>query len=180
MARKFPHAAVVGVDVAPVPMEPETVPPNCQFEIDDIELGLTHFQNPPNQFDLIHARSIIVGLKDFRRSLADIQNCLKPGGVLIWIEPDYEWFTPDIHVYRALGSDANPMGSWMGRIAYGTCFRFPSCLIAGMGMESGSILMEYMAEATRAGSRVGQSDFAGMAQVLDEGLWEEPLLDPET
>jgi hypothetical protein len=60
MAREFPHASVVGVDLAPVPIEPDSLPPNCRFEVrnpaftvsrklkffqvDDISLGLQHFE----------------------------------------------------------------------------------------------------------------------------------------
>jgi trans-aconitate methyltransferase len=127
MARAFPHSEVIGVDVAPVPVDPESVPPNCQFEIDDIQLGLTHFHQPQNQFDLIHARSVAIGIKDFRRTLRDVQCCLKPGGLLIWIELDFEIFTPDLHVYQALGSEANPNGSWTGRIIFGRSDLLYSC-----------------------------------------------------
>jgi hypothetical protein len=34
MAKEFPHCDVVGVDLAPVPVDLESVPPNCHFEID--------------------------------------------------------------------------------------------------------------------------------------------------
>ena len=34
MAKEFPHCEVVGVDLAPVPVDLESVPPNCHFEID--------------------------------------------------------------------------------------------------------------------------------------------------
>lgn len=119
MARQFPHVEVIGVDVAPVPVDPENVPPNCRFEIDDIQLGLTHFQEPSERFDVIHVRMLAIGIKDFRNSLRDVQLCLKPGGLLIWIEPDYEVFTPDIHTYQEPGSDSNPNGTWTGRVMFG-------------------------------------------------------------
>jgi hypothetical protein len=34
MAKEFPHCDVIGVDLAPVPVDPESVPTNCHFEID--------------------------------------------------------------------------------------------------------------------------------------------------
>jgi hypothetical protein len=34
MAKEFPHCEVVGVDLAPVPVDVGSVPPNCRFEID--------------------------------------------------------------------------------------------------------------------------------------------------
>jgi trans-aconitate methyltransferase len=122
MAKRFPNAAVIGVDVAPVPLVAESIPPNCQFEVDDIQLGLKHFQQPAKQFDLIHARAIALGIKNFHRTLRDVQRCLKPGGLLIWIEPDHELFTPNIHVHRELGSETTPNGTWTGRIIFGRSY----------------------------------------------------------
>jgi trans-aconitate methyltransferase len=43
MARRFPHCQVVGIDLAPTPMEAANIPENCQFEIDDMTLGLRHY-----------------------------------------------------------------------------------------------------------------------------------------
>lgn len=60
MAREFPHANVVGVDLVPIPVEPERLPLNFQMEIDDINLGLPHFQG---RFDLVHLRCVYAGLK---------------------------------------------------------------------------------------------------------------------
>jgi trans-aconitate methyltransferase len=116
MAKKFPEAEVVGIDVAPGPVDANNLPPNCRFEIDDIELGLSHYWN---QFDVVHARMITTGLKDSEKAMNDIYNCLKPGGIMIWIEVDHSMFTSDTHVYHTLGSDANPNGSWVSRIIYG-------------------------------------------------------------
>jgi trans-aconitate methyltransferase len=131
MAKRFPNAEVIGVDVSPVPLDPDSVPPNCRFEIDDIQLGLTHFEEPSQQFDLIHARVIARGIKNFRRTLRDVQRCLKPGGCLIWIEPDYELFTPDIHVYQELGSQANPGGTWAGRVIFGKSYNIYTEFVCG-------------------------------------------------
>jgi hypothetical protein len=44
MAKEFPHCEVVGVDLAPVPLEKMDLPPNCRFEIDDVNIGLAHFE----------------------------------------------------------------------------------------------------------------------------------------
>jgi SAM-dependent methyltransferase len=107
---------VLGVDLVPTPIEAAYIPDNCQFEIDDMNLGLKHHRN---QFDLIHARFIVGGLKDFRESLNEIHECLKPGGIALWIDTDYECFTPDIHVYRTLGSDEHLDGSWIARFIFG-------------------------------------------------------------
>lgn len=62
MAKEFPEANVVGVDLAPSPTDPEHIPPNCRFEVDDINLGLTHFYG---QFDVIQARFVTGGVSLF-------------------------------------------------------------------------------------------------------------------
>jgi hypothetical protein len=60
MAREFPHCEVIGVDLAPAPVDLDHVPSNCRFEIDDINLGLAHYHN---HFDVIHARCIGSGVR---------------------------------------------------------------------------------------------------------------------
>ena len=36
MAEEYPSAQVLGIDLSPV--QPDWVPPNCRFEVDDFEL----------------------------------------------------------------------------------------------------------------------------------------------
>lgn len=40
IANKFPSAVVVGTDLSPI--QPQWVPPNCKFEVDDAELDFTY------------------------------------------------------------------------------------------------------------------------------------------
>jgi hypothetical protein len=51
MADQYPSATVTGTDLSPI--QPEWVPPNCHFEIDDVSLEWTF---PPDHFDFIHIR----------------------------------------------------------------------------------------------------------------------------
>ena len=60
MAREYPNASIVALDLAPAPVDLENIPPNCRFEIDDINLGLSHYHSDP--FDVIHARCIGSGV----------------------------------------------------------------------------------------------------------------------
>lgn len=119
MARKYKHAQVVGIDLAPVPVDPDNLPPNCHFEVDDVQLGLTHFHG---QFDVVHSRLIAAGIRDFQKAMADIHACVKPGGIMIWFEAEYDLYTPDIYKVRELGTEDNPTGSWIGRIIHGASF----------------------------------------------------------
>lgn len=132
MARKYPHAQVVGIDLVQVPVDPDELPANCRFEIDDIRLGLTHFQG---QFDLVHARVIGSWMENRDKAMKDIHRCLKPGGMMIWMDGDYDFYTPDIHVYQPIASPSNPNGSWFARIFYGKylrlyyTFKFRCCFL---------------------------------------------------
>ncbi|KAG9043111.1 hypothetical protein FS837_010029 [Tulasnella sp. UAMH 9824] len=81
MARQFPHAEVVGLDlVPPVLVTENEVPLNCRFEVDDANLSLDHFQQC---FDLVHMRSADTGLNDLEGWLYEIAKTLRPGGLLI-------------------------------------------------------------------------------------------------
>jgi SAM-dependent methyltransferase len=117
MAKDYPHVEVTGIDLVQVPIEPDQLPPNCHFEIDDIRLGLTHFQG---KYDFVHARVIASWMEDRDKAMNDIHMCLKPGGIMIWMDGDYDFYTPDPHVYQPIASSTNPTGSWFTRIYYGT------------------------------------------------------------
>ncbi|KFZ23082.1 hypothetical protein V502_02444 [Pseudogymnoascus sp. VKM F-4520 (FW-2644)] len=78
MGDQHPGASVLGVDLSPI--QPEWVPPNVRFMVDDIESPWIH---PPNHFDLIHSRHIVMAVKDWPRLLKNAYRHLKPGG---WIE----------------------------------------------------------------------------------------------
>ena len=76
MADKFPGAYVLGLDLSPI--QPSWVPPNCCFEIFDIETGWP-FQG---QFDLIHARSLAGSIADWSRFYMECFKHLTPGGFI--------------------------------------------------------------------------------------------------
>ncbi|SPO07374.1 related to methyltransferase [Cephalotrichum gorgonifer] len=78
VAEEYPSAQVVGVDIAPT--QPEWVPPNCQFELDDIEQDWTWKENSA---DFIFARDLIASIRDFPRLIDQCYKHLKPGG---WME----------------------------------------------------------------------------------------------
>ncbi|CAG8744740.1 1298_t:CDS:2, partial [Acaulospora colombiana] len=92
MAKIYPHASVVGVDLAPVPVDTSTLPTNCRFEVDDVNLGLKHFHG---QYDVVHARLISSGLKSYRNMMEEAEKCLKPGGVVVFIDYDAQFCAED-------------------------------------------------------------------------------------
>jgi hypothetical protein len=105
------------VDLAPVPLEKMDLPPNCRFEIDDVNHGLAHFKG---RFDVVHARLIGIGLKDFRKTMQDVEECLKPGGIVLWLDADYDVYTADRYVYMPFAMAEDDSGSWYQRIVYGS------------------------------------------------------------
>ncbi|PVI04418.1 S-adenosyl-L-methionine-dependent methyltransferase [Periconia macrospinosa] len=77
MADKFAAAEVLGVDIAPT--QPTFVPPNCIFEIDDVEEEW-QYRAP---FDFVHGRDLMTAVRDWPRLISQSYTHLKPGG---WIE----------------------------------------------------------------------------------------------
>ncbi|KAL1991241.1 hypothetical protein VTN49DRAFT_5745 [Thermomyces lanuginosus] len=73
-----PQAEVIGCDLSPT--QPTLVPPNVKFVVDDIEAEWTYEKNP---FDFIHARSLVISIRDFGRLIKQCYRSVKPGG---WVE----------------------------------------------------------------------------------------------
>lgn len=60
MGDQFPSANVLGIDLSPI--QPEWVPANVQFLVDDAESEWVH---PPDYFDYIHTRHTVMAIKDW-------------------------------------------------------------------------------------------------------------------
>jgi len=73
-AERHPESDVLGIDLSPI--QPEYVPPNCRFEVDDADDEWV-FSHP---FDYIHGRYICAFLSDPNRFMANIFAALRPGG----------------------------------------------------------------------------------------------------
>ncbi|KAG8917454.1 hypothetical protein FRC02_003104, partial [Tulasnella sp. 418] len=80
MSLKFPHSEVIGLDIVPPILQTGNLPDNCRFEIDDCNLSFTHWVNT---FDLIHVRSVDLGIHDFPSFLYNMAQIMKPGAILI-------------------------------------------------------------------------------------------------
>ena len=59
-ADEFPDTTVYGTDLSPI--QPELVPPNCIFEVDDAQDLWTY---PVDYFDFIHLRSLFGSISDW-------------------------------------------------------------------------------------------------------------------
>ena len=77
--------------------------------------------------------------------------------------------SPDLSGYQPPATDENTKGSWIARILYGW-----SSLVASY------TCLRTLIEVRRVTVAVGRSDIFTMQEVLDRGLWDDPLMDPET
>ncbi|KAK0390145.1 hypothetical protein NLU13_3718 [Sarocladium strictum] len=75
---EYPDAEHIdGLDLSPI--QPQFVPPNVQFFVDDVELDWAN----PQPYDYIHCRYMAGSIKDWPRLLLQMYDNLKPGG---WVE----------------------------------------------------------------------------------------------
>ena len=77
-AESLPDTQIIGTDLSPI--QPNWIPPNVKFEVDDAELPWTY---PENHFDLVHTRIMNAFLKDWDKFFEQSFHHLKPGG---WVE----------------------------------------------------------------------------------------------
>jgi SAM-dependent methyltransferase len=122
------------VDIAPTPIDSSVFPPNLSLEIDDITLGLGHFAG---QIDLVHMRCVSGGIRDIDKTLQELQQCLKPGGLLIVVDGDGRAVLSEdrktIIPFMRLPGDGGPevtgaseRGSWLRRLLFGLWFKLLS------------------------------------------------------
>ncbi|KFY08924.1 hypothetical protein V492_05788 [Pseudogymnoascus sp. VKM F-4246] len=75
VADEYPSAEVIGVDIAPT--QPDWVPPNCRFELDDMERP---WMWKENSFDFIFCRDLLLAIRDFPKLIDQCYLHTKPGG----------------------------------------------------------------------------------------------------
>lgn len=109
MAERYPHAHVLGLDIKP--QDRSNIPPNCAFEIWDVNNGLEKFYG---QFDLVHTRFTSGIFSNPQAVFLEMERCLKPGGLLIIISPTF-LLCDDRKTLYPLYTKANPHGSWLQR-----------------------------------------------------------------
>lgn len=73
----YPGAEVIGVDISP--SQPQWIPPNLRFEIDDVTQPWTYGRN---SFDYIHMRWLVGAIEDWDKLFRECFNALQPGGYL--------------------------------------------------------------------------------------------------
>ncbi|OCF75688.1 hypothetical protein I204_02980 [Kwoniella mangroviensis CBS 8886] len=81
MADLFPHVDVIGTDE--VDIQPELVPPNCEFYISDLTKPLPY---PLSSFDIIHIRFLSTRVQSYPSILSQALTLLRPNGLLLLFE----------------------------------------------------------------------------------------------
>jgi len=84
MGDAHPNAQVLGTDLSPI--QPELIPPNCIFEIDDCEMDWTW---PDNHFDYIHIRDLQGSIRDWAKFMKEAFRCCKPGGIVELVDHNF-------------------------------------------------------------------------------------------
>jgi SAM-dependent methyltransferase len=117
IADAFPAATVTGVDLSPI--QPNWVPPNCMFEVDDVTLPSTYCHE---SFDFIHIREMFGSVGDWDELFSQAYKALKPGGFLECAEhsvtpvSDDDTVGPD-HVFTRYGTIMTDLSRKRGKEA---------------------------------------------------------------
>lgn len=104
LADERPDATVIGVDLSPT--QPDWVPPNCKFEIDDLTQNWTW---PEDHFDFVHLRTMFGSFADWQHVFNEAYRVTKPGGWVEDFEASADLISDDGTVTRENGS---ALGQW--------------------------------------------------------------------
>ncbi|KAJ6502490.1 S-adenosyl-L-methionine-dependent methyltransferase [Mycena sanguinolenta] len=80
---EFSWVFTTGVDI--VPIQFQEVPERCRFEMWDLNMRDMPYGDAC--FDLVHARDVLTGIWDYPHFLCQIGRILRPGGLVLLIEP---------------------------------------------------------------------------------------------
>ncbi|KAI0596034.1 methyltransferase domain-containing protein [Biscogniauxia sp. FL1348] len=115
-ANLHPDVQVLGTDLSPI--QPEWVPANCSFLIDDA----THDWAFHQRFDYIHSRALTMGIADWDRFVDQAYQFLQPGGFLELQEFHIPLESPDgsVKVGSALWTWGEKLRVMCGRLGIDT------------------------------------------------------------
>ena len=145
MGDLFPDSEIIGNDFSPV--QPNMVPRNVKFEVDDVEAPWTHQQ----KFDYIHCRFMAGSITDWPKLVRTIYDNLVPGGIAEFQDGDF----------RIYSEDGSYKGSWFER--WNQEFERSSELV-GRSIRPGPFFLEWMTD-------VGFEDIHLEKARLPVGVW---------
>ncbi|KIM32023.1 hypothetical protein M408DRAFT_63765 [Serendipita vermifera MAFF 305830] len=92
-AARCQQAQFHGVDLSPPRRPPAALgSPRATFEVMDINVGL---ESHHRMYDVVHARNISQGIQRLTAFIQDVADCLRPGGLGVFMEWDYQIYTPE-------------------------------------------------------------------------------------
>ncbi|KAG8739609.1 hypothetical protein FRC12_016260 [Ceratobasidium sp. 428] len=112
MAKEFPHARGVGIDLAP--SMPIGVASNVRFETRDVTKGMAEHDG---KYDMVHARSVANGISDYPVFIAAMARMLKPGGILMLVEGYLQVYDEELNVMQPTGGIPRLLGEIVARQA---------------------------------------------------------------
>lgn len=120
-ADQYPESRVIGTDLSPI--QPDYIPANCEFQVDDAENDWTFFE----PFNYIHARAMVTCFKDNRAICQKIFDNLAPGGYFELQDPCFpvgcddgtlkgtslgEWSDTLVSAMASIGRDITASHQW--------------------------------------------------------------------
>ena len=96
MGDMFPDSEIIGNDFSPV--QPNMIPRNVKFEVDDVEAPWTHQE----KFDYIHCRFMAGSITDWPKLVRTCYDNLHPGAIAEFQDGDF----------RIYSEDGSYKGSW--------------------------------------------------------------------
>ena len=110
MSADHPQTRIVGIDQAA--QMPDKLPANVEFQLHNANQGLQSYYGA---FDIVHARFIGGGITSYRAFIQEASKCVKPGGLAIFLEGNFDLVKEDQRTIQEPASDSNPNGSWLQR-----------------------------------------------------------------
>jgi len=86
------------------------MPANVEFHRHEVNQGLASYYGA---FDITHVRCIGSGITSYRSFIEEVTKCLKPGGLAIFVEGDFDLFKEDQKTIQEPVSKEHPDGSWL-------------------------------------------------------------------
>ncbi|PVG03394.1 S-adenosyl-L-methionine-dependent methyltransferase [Serendipita vermifera] len=127
------------------------LPPNVVYQHYNVNDGLAPYYG---KYDIVHVRCVGSGIMSYRGLLEEASKCLKPGGLAIFMEGDFDLWSEDRRSLQVPASDENPNGSWLQRWMQAV----------------------RMAQVRRC--KITESD--NSPETLDKGLWQFGCYDENT
>lgn len=109
-ADEQPQAEVIGTDVSPI--QPNWVPPNVRFEVEDMEEEWT-FRH--DYFDYIHMRSMSGSFMDWDKVLEQAYNATAPGGYVEYQDYGCQMYLSDGTLLQGI-SEKHPISTYFHHV----------------------------------------------------------------